>query len=554
MHGHSWLFCFRCRRQLREWGLMDQRTFCAYNETSKCFLSTRVVALDSAVEPLKTLKVLMEGPGADAGSGLWLIRFRGVPVARAFSPFDLIYLDKDLRVVHGVELTAESRFEPFKGQPASALILPSKTIVASKTRAGNQINMREVVDAVSDSAPLSQPSSPHSGPAQAAPHPQEFPTTAGRAPSHNDAPASMQSAAPAAQNAAMPDRAAHPEPSIPSAGHLPSGQQSRLVVERPPIANIPTRVVPAASAKSLHSPPEVGPSIRSADAASSGRLLKTMHTHPESPAVAEPAQPSDAKAIVQRRHPASEAPVQTPHGTIIPFPAPRVPISPAEPAKQEPTKQNVPLTAPLPLSAQKTPSPPSPEVAPETPAQPYGKELRAQTPEKDAAFVLASQTRKKIPWDVWLLYLFFPEFDPNHAAELRLPCADSLNEAKAKALAPSAKLKFLSWLYPELHLENIEDTRHEDRTAPRVSNPGLVGYFFTGGHSRPHEVKNISVSGFYMYTDERWLPGTIIRVTLQIVGSRGDRRADTVTVHSRVVRWGLDGGGFEFVLPGFVDE
>ena len=100
---------------------MDSRTFCAYNETSKCFLSTRLTIVDAALEPLKVLKTLMEGLGPDAVSGIWLIHFKGVPVARALSPFDLIYLDQDFRVVHGIELSADSSFEPFRGQPSSAL-------------------------------------------------------------------------------------------------------------------------------------------------------------------------------------------------------------------------------------------------------------------------------------------------------------------------------------------------------------------------------------------------------------------------------------------------
>jgi len=57
-----------------------------------------------------------------------------------------------------------------------------------------------------------------------------------------------------------------------------------------------------------------------------------------------------------------------------------------------------------------------------------------------------------------------------------------------------------------------------------------------------------------MHTEERWLPGTIVRVTLQMVGTSGESGRDAITVHSRVVRWGPDGGGFEFVLPGFLEQ
>jgi hypothetical protein len=57
-----------------------------------------------------------------------------------------------------------------------------------------------------------------------------------------------------------------------------------------------------------------------------------------------------------------------------------------------------------------------------------------------------------------------------------------------------------------------------------------------------------------MHTEERWMPGTIIRMTLQLIDTKGEDPTDTITVHSRVVRWGPDGEGFEFVLAGFLDE
>ena len=44
------------------------------------------------------------------------------------------------------------------------------------------------------------------------------------------------------------------------------------------------------------------------------------------------------------------------------------------------------------------------------------------------------------------------------------------------------------------------------------------------------------------------MPGTIVRMTLQRVGAKGDDPSDTITVNSRIVRWGEDGEGFEFIL------
>jgi hypothetical protein len=86
------------------------------------------------------------------------------------------------------------------------------------------------------------------------------------------------------------------------------------------------------------------------------------------------------------------------------------------------------------------------------------------------------------------------------------------------------------------------------RKALRESLPGLAAYFWTGSAPRPHGVRDISETGIYVFTDERWYLGTVIRMTLT------DREEPTVehaiTVHARVVRWGNDGVGLQFVLRG----
>jgi hypothetical protein len=110
----------------------------------------------------------------------------------------------------------------------------------------------------------------------------------------------------------------------------------------------------------------------------------------------------------------------------------------------------------------------------------------------------------------------------------------------------------LRWLFPELVI--AEAARPVDRRrADRQSLSGLVAYYFTGGSPAPQKIGNISVTGFYLHTDERWMPGTVVRMTLQRVGSKGDDPSDTITVNSKIVRWGADGEGFEFILTDLED-
>jgi hypothetical protein len=86
----------------------------------------------------------------------------------------------------------------------------------------------------------------------------------------------------------------------------------------------------------------------------------------------------------------------------------------------------------------------------------------------------------------------------------------------------------------------------EPRTSTRESIQGLVAYFFTGGHPVPHAVRDISSTGLYVYTDERWYPGTVVRVTLtDIQDPRSER---SITLHMTVVRASDDGVGLQFVL------
>ncbi|HVZ83011.1 MAG TPA: hypothetical protein VG893_05000 [Terracidiphilus sp.] len=365
---------------------MDSTRYCAFNKSRGIFLSLDVSVLDAALEPLKVLKILIEGPTDDARSGIWLQRFKAVPVAQALTPFDLIYLDRDYRVVHAVALTVDGDFLPFKGDPSSALVLPAGTIALSETQPGDQLI---VVTA-----------------------PQ-----AGVVPARTPAPA--------------PGQASHP------------------------VAPHPAPAAPAMPAPFLARNMDSGPRQHIALA--------------QAPAV--------AAAIL------TEAPPATPR--------------PAQPAPFQPNLQ------PNPVQPEIVPAAPAPESAP-------------------AASVPKPRTA---------------EPDPEYASE---PEPATLGE------------RVIRWLYPRTEKER-ELRRRDRRAAFRLDQPGLIAYFFTGGPPQPYHVDNISVTGFYMHTDHLWSPGTIIRMTLQRTGSSGDQPGDAITVHSRMVRHGSMGGGFEFVLSGFLD-
>jgi hypothetical protein len=108
---------------------------------------------------------------------------------------------------------------------------------------------------------------------------------------------------------------------------------------------------------------------------------------------------------------------------------------------------------------------------------------------------------------------------------------------------PSLKTRFLRWLFPDV----------DRRRAFRSPLQGLVAYYWTGGAPQAYKIGDISTKGVYLLTDERWAPETVILITLQKTDKDEDDPEGAISVQSRVVRWGLDGLGLEFVLSEFID-
>ncbi|MGA9669105.1 MAG: PilZ domain-containing protein [Terracidiphilus sp.] len=110
-------------------------------------------------------------------------------------------------------------------------------------------------------------------------------------------------------------------------------------------------------------------------------------------------------------------------------------------------------------------------------------------------------------------------------------------EVPAEKTVKPAKSWLQRWLKPD---------PPDPRKALRESINGLSAYFFTGGAPVEHSVRDISLTGMYLLTEERWYPGTVVRMTLT------DRMQATVehsiTMNVTVMRWGNDGVGLKFVV------
>jgi hypothetical protein len=89
--------------------------------------------------------------------------------------------------------------------------------------------------------------------------------------------------------------------------------------------------------------------------------------------------------------------------------------------------------------------------------------------------------------------------------------------------------------------------RSEKRRVARVATSDLVAYFWTGGPPQSQAVRDISESGMYVVTEERWYLGTKIRITLAKKSMGKSQAERSVTLFATAVRWGANGVGLEFV-------
>ena len=89
----------------------------------------------------------------------------------------------------------------------------------------------------------------------------------------------------------------------------------------------------------------------------------------------------------------------------------------------------------------------------------------------------------------------------------------------------------------------------DPRKAPRESPPGLAAYYWNGAAPVAHGIRDISSSGIYVVTEERWYPGTLVLMTLQRNDTGEEEAERSIAVQTRAVRWGHDGVGLQFVLP-----
>jgi uncharacterized protein len=133
------------------------------------------------------------------------------------------------------------------------------------------------------------------------------------------------------------------------------------------------------------------------------------------------------------------------------------------------------------------------------------------------------------------------------------PGVVNIENSTSEALSPSSQPyemdliepKMKKFLLPKDWLKRWWSP--DPRKAPRKLSPNIAAYYWTGSTPKAHTVRDISSSGIYVITEERWYPGTLVLMTLQEIGNEKQSVEHSIAVLSRAVRWGEDGVGLQFV-------
>jgi hypothetical protein len=87
------------------------------------------------------------------------------------------------------------------------------------------------------------------------------------------------------------------------------------------------------------------------------------------------------------------------------------------------------------------------------------------------------------------------------------------------------------------------------RKAERFAASGLFAHYWDGAAPMAHPIREISSTGLYLLTEQRWYTGTVILMMIQDGVHVDGGTGHSIGVQARVVRAGADGVAFEFLLP-----
>lgn len=112
----------------------------AFNRTRQSYLATALALADTHWTRLRGLL----GVNSDDfrnGTGLWIVPCHGVHTLGMGFPIDVVYLDREMTVVHIQRGLRPWRMAPVRRQATSVLELPSHVTTATGTAIGDTIEI-----------------------------------------------------------------------------------------------------------------------------------------------------------------------------------------------------------------------------------------------------------------------------------------------------------------------------------------------------------------------------------------------------------------------------
>jgi len=91
--------------------------------------------------------------------------------------------------------------------------------------------------------------------------------------------------------------------------------------------------------------------------------------------------------------------------------------------------------------------------------------------------------------------------------------------------------------------------KYSPKRAERRNSPELWAYYWNGSVPQQDPVRDISATGAFLVTHNRWEPGELISLVLQRKGPFEKSPEHRISVQARAVRWDEHGVAISFVLP-----
>ena len=474
---------------------METKVCCAHNLTRGCSISAQVAAVDLALQPLRALKMLMDGLATDGTSSLWLKSLFGPPLMMHLFPFDFVYLDEDLRVVEAVELFPNMPFPRFERGMASALILPLRTLSSTGTAKSDQllicahgeleIRLAELARRY-DLVPVAVSTTLEAAGGIQVPQiaPDSLPAS------------SLVSAVSPVLDQRIPLQTSTVSP---AAGFTVSLATTWQITR----TTTPAAVIPETEGK---------PTESRADAVSQEPVVEHEGAAPlakaadEATLAGDPVASSDlaceTRAVVEQVDASASAPGVDPEET---FPQQHDAISVSDLTGDQ-------LDAIAAAEAAET-----------------GK-LAQAAPEESITDQRIARSREA--WEKTQVKATRP------LASSSVKTRKKTSERKKDPLGT----RVIRWL-------NLEDPPPERRKIIRLLLQGLQAYDLNGDHTKRYEMRDVCPHGFCLRTQAQWKPGQLVSLIIEKKGFTEKDHEDRVRVQARVVRCEEDGVGLEFVFP-----